>query len=550
MRAARGPCQADRPEGDRPGAGRARSEPHTSGATWHGAVPARGGGATWRRAATFGLVALAAWAGCAGPPGPDGGLARGALGAGVGARADEPAAVLPRVTLRHVDEPLRAVVAAISSEAGVTIDLAGDAGDRRVTTALVDLRWDEALAAAACAAGLQVAERAGKLVVGEAPGGGAPWSPRPAASGPPGAERAGATGAPGGSAAALSTPIDVDLVDASLAEAAVQLERASGVPFVAAAGLEGVVTLRLRGIPVGEAAALIARIVGCELVREPGAPPTFAPRACGTTIQLVRADLAALLALVAAHAGVQLVVGPGVEAEASVTLWGRLDREAVVDLAHAAGLVVERRAEVVLVGRSRLGWGAPVEPRAGRAPVPPPEARLALSAAGVDPHVLLTLLAEQVGHDAIVVGGGAQVDLRLEGGDVGAAVDAVAAAAALTVELRGSRYLLRGATTAPGAPGPVEAARAAPPGGRPFTVGPDQGASGAFSLEALVVPEGDGVPPAAVVSGFVVRPGAWFPSPRSRRTGDDDASPRVLAITREGLELLVPATGERVVVPW
>lgn len=565
------------------------------------------------RAALVALTALAVSPGCAGSAARTGSDAPG--GPGPQAEPGGEAAGLaagPRVTLSYVAAPVRVVVAALASQAGIAIDIdgdvdvdrdlvdpdfdrrdfvdpdfdpdfdrdvegdaggrrdttreeaprswrrlhvEGDAGGRRVTTALADRPWDEALAAITCAAGLQVVERAGRLVAGEAPTGGAPWSPRPGAFGASGADRPGTTRAPGAFAAALATPIDLDLVDASLPEAAVALERASGVPFAAAPGLEGTVTLRLQGIPVGEAAKLIAQLVGCAIVREPGAPSTFAPRECGTTIQLGRADRAVLLALVAGYAEVPLVVGPDPEGpevadEASVTLWGRIDREAVVDLAHAAGLVAELRGEVVLVGRVPRGWGAPIEPRADRGPVPPPEARLTVLAAGVDPHTLLKLLAEQVGHDAIIVGGAPRLDLRLDGLTTGEAIEAVGTSAGLAGELRGNRYLLRGPSIAMtrrpgGAPGP-----APPPGGRPFEVRLGPTASRALHLQALVVPESDGLPPSAVVSGCVLRPGESFPRPLSRRTGDDEALFQVLAITREGLEVLVPGTGERVVVPW
>lgn len=239
----------------------------------------------------------------------------------------------PMVTLQFNDGPARTVLQLLAAYSGKNLLFGRELRDRLVTHDLKDVPWDVALVSIAHAARSRAwAVGEGLIYVGDAPPPGAtpfePWA-RPLLT--PGEwQDAG--------------PIDIELTEATLADACARVAAAAGraIELRGAPDPARRVTLKVRQLPWPAVLAEVARQAGCDV--EPAALGAIVrpiPRLSLVRTGPVRlAPLLSILATVERDAGwsfdVTTLEGVG-DRRASVDLVDVRPREALVAWAHAAG---------------------------------------------------------------------------------------------------------------------------------------------------------------------------------------------------------------------
>ncbi len=204
------------------------------------------------------------------------------------------------VTLSVTDADVRDVAATIARVAGERVIVLPDAGGR-VSVDLKEVPWRDALAQVARAAGLQVTARSGLTIVSKSPLPGlarAPW--RPAADGP---------------------RVDVSADGAHLSDVIEAIGRLAGRNILVHPSVVELVSLDVVGAPWQVGVHLLARQTGCDVEAHPQGFFVLT-RAPEHAIQAVGAPAAILLQMLAAYAGRNVVVGPGVDGLVSADLSG------------------------------------------------------------------------------------------------------------------------------------------------------------------------------------------------------------------------------------
>lgn len=255
------------------------------------------------------------------------------------------------VTASFADHEVHAALETIGRLAGVTVVVADDLRGR-ATVDLHEAPWREAVDLVARAVGAEVAHERGCTLVGRPPA--APLTRRHALSPE--------------TVWALHEGVRVDLVaeGADAQEVAEALGRLAWCHVLVDPAVKSRVHLTLTDAPFGVAVDLLARALGCDVVRRrPDGSVLLLTPGPGDRVRAQGAPAAVLFQALAADAGQQVVVGPGVDGLVSVDLRGLHPEEALRVVAWKHGWQVEERpgdALVITTPSPRPGKPLPMTP--------------------------------------------------------------------------------------------------------------------------------------------------------------------------------------------
>ncbi|MBL4849920.1 MAG: secretin and TonB N-terminal domain-containing protein [Planctomycetes bacterium] len=309
---------------------------------------------------------------------------------------------VPTVTLQFQQQQVKEILELLAACSGQKVRLADDISG----TLSVDLKnvpWDQALEALVLAAGLHATRRDDAVVVSSAPQPGrvafvaarteAPEPPTQASRPPPDSDQR----------------IDVDVEDMDLADLMEEIGTEVGVEIRVGSNTREFVTVSLRDIPWREAVEVIAKMTGCQVVPHSGGLLLGWP--AEMTISFQEAEVRTILQLLSAYSGHNIVVTPDARSTASVRLYFDFLGASVTPLfqaigaiAKTAGLSAELKHRIVVVSKSRLGWGQPIAlpsnlPPATSTSIPPPTHLRARGAKATD---WFRLLAMYTGRQTVI----------------------------------------------------------------------------------------------------------------------------------------------------
>lgn len=193
----------------------------------------------------------------------------------------------------------------------------------------------------------------------------------------------------------------IDTEGKDLAEFMAEIGARVGRRIVVEADIQETIDVSFREIPWREAVDVLAKMFGCEVEERGDVLYVYRP-ACRLFLQFSRADLRTVLQLVAAYAGLDLVLGAEVKGEITLDLRRGSPLTWLESLVRAAGLHAAEFEGVVTVrakpleGELELEFASP-EPQRGPAP------RNRLLARGVGLDTWLLVLANYAQRDLIVV---------------------------------------------------------------------------------------------------------------------------------------------------
>lgn len=195
--------------------------------------------------------------------------------------------------------------------------------------------------------------------------------------------------------------IDVDIEDEDLGAVLAQVASCTNTTIVVDPEVQERVSLSLRDIPWRDAADVVARMCRCD-VEELAPGVLWIDRPARVTVEFQDTDVATVLRLIAAYAGVELVVTPGVAGRVSLDLKDEPWLRAMQTVAAAAGLWLEERAGLVVVRPGPAPAAAPpvaADPTRELERLAPPLVTLELDGALDE---ALELVGEAAGRNVLV----------------------------------------------------------------------------------------------------------------------------------------------------
>lgn len=358
---------------------------------------------------------------------------------------DDPARAL--VTLEVTDASVVDALRLLGAYSGASVDVAADVS-ATVTVFAEDQPWDLVVSAIVHATGLRAIETDAGVRVAAAPLDGAAFEPRPLI----------ATPIVPFVAPDPSVKIDIDVTNRDLARVMDDIGEQVGATILVDPTVQESVTVSLRRIPWREAVDVIARMTRTEVEERAGALVLSQP-VCRMTIQFTRAPLPTVLQLMAAYSGLNIVISGDLRDQVTLDLREGGVAHWLEVVAHAAGVVIERRGDLLVASR-RPGWG---DADLDGASEPPAEqddvTRLRLRARSAPVDELLVALAAFAGRPVVVLTAPRSlIDVDFDG-PATAAMRESADRAGWSLESRGGAFVVRAGVAFGGpAPGPPTSA--------------------------------------------------------------------------------------------